>query len=390
LDGALSVKRISLIAALGVSLALVGAARADAPYMGVDTWYAYFGGINEATIVHFVDSAASDGLQRAGYRYVWLDAGWWSGARNADGSIAAAPAQWPHGMAWIASYIHAHGFLAGIYEETGVTACFNGGALGHVQQDIDTFAAWGFDAVKADYCGDETTGLLRPPAKVFGQFAHAIANDQPHRAMILNAADADVWDAYPLTAFDAWTWGPKVATSWRTDTDLSWPGAISWAQLLRNIDADAQHPGVAGHGHWNDPDYLVPGRLPFREAQAQFTMWAMLAAPMMVSADLRTLPPPTVAMLKNRRALAISQDRLGAQGRPVMREGQLEIWRKPLSGGRVAVAILNRGARAARVRVSARTIKLDARRPLNVLNVWGHAAVLLRVQSALQPTPSPR
>jgi alpha-galactosidase len=364
--------------------------------MGVDTWYGFWANINEATIVRIVDSAASDGLRRAGYRYVWINAGWWEGPRNADGSIAVDPAQWPHGMAWLASYIHAHGFRAGIYEETGDAACYNGGALGHVQQDVDTFARWGFDALKADYCGDEQT-LRRSPGAVFGQFAWAIRDDQPHRPMILNACDPDIWDPYPLTAYADWTWGPKVATAWRTGTDLTWPGWISWAHVLRNIDADAAHPRVAGHGHWNDPDYLAPSLLPQAQAQAQFSMWAILAAPMMVSADVSTLSTSTLAMLTNPRVLAISQDPLGVQGRPVAREGQLEVWVKPLADHSVAVAILNRDVGTARARVTARMIGIDTRRRLDVLHVWsgqttrvrrirldvpGEAAALLRVRVA--------
>lgn len=344
------------------------AAHASAPYMGVDTWYAFGAQIDEANVVQLVDATATSGLERAGYRYIWLDAGWWEGARNADGSISVDPSQWPHGMAWLAAYIHSRGFRAGIYEETGDTACRSGGALGHVQQDINTFAAWGFDAVKVDYCGDEAS-LLRNPRVVYGQFEQAIADDQPHRPIMLNACDPDVWSAYPLTSFDAWSYAPELgAGSWRTSTDLSWPGGVSWAHLLRNIDDDARHPAVAGNGHWNDPDYLAPTLFSGAQARAQFTMWAILAAPMMLSANVNQLPPWILAMATNREMLAISQDPRGVQGRAVERIGQVQAWVKPLANGYEAVALLDRGARAERVTVQPRTLGL--RGILAVRDVW--------------------
>lgn len=358
-----SIRLAVVLAALAVPLA----ARASAPYMGVDTWYAFGPNINESTIVALTNATVSRGLKAAGYRYIWLDAGWWYGARDANGNIVLDPAQWPHGMAWLTSYIHSRGLLAGIYTDIGVAACHNGGSLGHFQQDVDTFAAWGFDAVKGDFCG--AYALHLDPRREFTSFARAIAEDHPRRRMILYVGNGDTWSKYPDTAYDDWSWAPKIAASWRTDTDLSWPGSLTWAHMLRNIDADAAHPEAAGDGHWNDPDYLAPTYLPPAEAQAQFTMWAILAAPMMVSADIASLPPSTIAMVTNRQALAISQDRLGRQGTLVAHHGQLQVWVKPLAGGSKAVAVLNRGPRPASIAITGSMIGLRGR--LVVQHVWG-------------------
>jgi alpha-galactosidase len=129
--------------------------------MGVDTWYAYGIHVDEATLVRLTDATAKY-LRPFGYRYGWLDAGWWTGSRASDGTIAVDRAQWPHGMAWIASYIHRHGLLAGIYTDVGVSGCPPaGGSHGHIQQDVDTFARWGFDALKLDFCGWISTRLTR-------------------------------------------------------------------------------------------------------------------------------------------------------------------------------------------------------------------------------------
>jgi alpha-galactosidase len=384
--GAASIKRFAAVAVVAVGVAAGVAlspaqARADAPYMGVDTWYALGTQINQADVVQLADEVVWSGLERAGYRILWLDAGWWDGQRNPDGSIAVDPEQWPNGMAWLAGYLHSLGLEAGIYEETGATACYNGGALGHVQQDMSTFAAWGFDAVKVDYCGDEGS-LLRPPAEVYGQFEEAI--QATGRPMILNACDPDTWDAYPLTGLDAWQWGPESgATSWRTDTDLTWPtGQPIWPHVLRNIDADAQHPPEPGH--WNDPDYLVPGLLSGGQARAQIAMWAILAAPMIVSASPEGLPAQTLGELTNPQLIAISQDPAGMPGRPVRRQGSVQVWVKPLADGQLAVGLLNRGAAPQRIQLEPTMLGLGAGR-MRVEEVFSGRRMTVRAFDATVP-----
>ena len=296
-------------------------------------------------------------------------------------------------MAWLAAWLHAHGYRAGIYTETGLAACRNGGSLGHVKQDIDTFAAWGFDAVKVDYCGDYK--LLRDPRKVYREFADAIRNDRPHRPMLLNVANGDYWSPYRYTAFDSWEYAPAIAASWRTDTDLSWPGGVTWAHLLRNIDADARHPEAASPGHFNDPDYLVPQYFAATEARTQLTMWAMLAAPLMMSASVQTLPQTQIDMLTNRGVIAIGQDPLVVQAVAVKRIGMVQVWRRPLRDGSIALAVLNRGSAKRRVVLGPSTTRLAG--PLTVRDVWrdrryrtrklrltvdAHAATLLKIRTA--------
>lgn len=382
-------------AAAVVALGVPSAALASAPYMGVNTWYGFGASINEHTIVQLTDSIVARGLRAAGYRYVWLDAGWWFGARDPSGQIIVNPTQWPHGMAWLTHYIHSKGLRAGIYTDIGEAACRNGGSLGHFQQDVDTFASWGFDAVKGDFCGAYKLHL--DPRTEYTAFARAIADDRPHRPMILYVGNGDTWSKdFRYTAMDDWSWAPHVAASWRTWDDLSWPHGITWGTLLRNIDADSAHPQAAGHGHWNDPDYLAPTKLPPQEARAQFTMWIILAAPLMVSADITTLSPSTISMLTNRQALAISQDRLGRQGTSVVRRKELQVWTKPLANGSKGVAVLNRGETPKAIELTGSMIGLGSG-PLRVLNVWsdrtwrrrsihlklpGHSAVLLHAWSA--------
>jgi alpha-galactosidase len=363
-------------------LAAPASATAAAPYMGVDTWYAFHSAIDERKVVDLTDAVASSGLKAAGYRYVWLDAGWWTGARDLAGNIVVDAGQWPHGLAWLADYIHSKGLRAGIYTDVGNAACDNGGSLGHFQRDVDAFAAWGFDAVKGDFCG--AFRLTLPPRKVFTSFADAIANDVPRRPMILNVCNANTWSSiYSRTAYASWSYAPAIAASWRTGTDLSYPKGLTWAHVLRNIDADARHPGAAGHGRWNDPDYLTPTYLPPAEARAQFTMWVILAAPLMVSADVGQLPHPMIAMLTNRHAIAIGQDPLGVQGRPVAEHGAVQVWVKPLADGSKAVALLNRGSRPATETVSGAAIGLGSGR-LTVRHIWtGRTARVARIRATV-------
>lgn len=360
------------------SAAARGTAEAMTPYMGVDTWYAYGPNIDETTVVDLVNATVSRGLKAAGYRYVWLDAGWWHGARDGNGDIVVDRTQWPHGMAWLASYIHAKGLRAGIYTDAGTTGCSNGGSYGHYQADVDTFAAWGFDALKVDYCGGRSMHLDARAS--YSAVAQAILHDRPHRKILFEISNGVVPNEYGRgnppyadSAYASYLFGPSIANSWRTGPDVGTPGAVGFLQVLRNLELDAKHPKVAGRGHWNDPDYIVPdeGMTP-AQARAQFTMWAIVAAPLMVSEDVSTMPARTVAMLTNRNAISISQDPLGIQGRMVVREGLAEVWVKPLAGGERAVAFLNLGPAQARAFATAAMIGLRHARAFEVRDVWRH------------------
>ena len=377
-----------------------------APYMGVDTWYAFGSGIDEQTIVRFADEVVSDGLKAAGYRYVWLDGGWWNGSRDADGNIAVDPAQWPQGMAWLVSYIHSQGLLAGIYTDAGASGCSGSqaGSYGHYQQDMDTFAAWGFDAVKVDFCGGDALGL--DPRAAYGEIAQAIQNDQPERAMLLNVCNAAEPGHYggdapsfADSAFDSWSFAPDIATSWRTSYDIGWPGNVPFSRVLHNVDADADHPQAAGRGHFNDPDYIVPGEgLSAAELRAQVTMWSVLMAPMIVSGNLGSLSAQARQTLENPEVIAVDQDPRDVQGIRVATERATEVWVKPLARGQKAVALLNPSGSAAVASITGAMLGWPRARHLIVRDLWQHVttrdratvrvsvpadgAVLLRVHPA--------
>jgi alpha-galactosidase len=259
---------------------------------------------------------------RAGYRIVWLDYGWASGQRNRSGELIVNPSQWPNGLSWLTGWLHAHGLLAGIYTDAGASGCDHQGvgSLGHYQRDADAFAAWGFDAVKLDFCGAGQEGFA--PEPLYDQFAQALRNNSSHRSMLLNVCNfwvpGQINGQRPSFVNSSYTnarWAPRVAQSWRTDTDIGATGNIEFQNVLRNLDHDAAHPKAAGPGHWNDPDYLGPQLgMTGAEAQAQMTMWAILAAPLILGSDPRKLSPAVIMMLKNPQVIAIDQDPLGVQG----------------------------------------------------------------------------
>jgi len=363
--------------------------------MGVDTWYAVGSNVDEGVVTSMADAMTAQGLVAGGYNILWIDGGWWDGARDSSGAIAPSTSQWPHGMAWVASYLHARGIHAGIYTDAGASGCANSGAgsFGHYQQDVNTFAAWGFDAVKVDFCGGRRLGLN--PRVAYRQFGAAIQADSPHRPMLFNICDGNAADRdgpgkppYEQSAYGAYAFDPDLATSWRTAPDVGTPGSVTFTSVLRNLDWDALHPFAARPGHWNDPDYIVPDEgMTAAQAQAQFSLWTILAAPLMLGDDPRTMPASTRAMVLDPEVIAIDQDRLGIQGWLVQRHRAVDVWLKPLADGSSAVVMLNRGSTPASSSVPVSKLGIPPARRYSVRDVWAHtgSTVHLKLKRVIPP-----
>ena len=228
---------------------------AAVPYMGWNTYYGVGGIFDQRTILSVATSLLDRGLARAGYRIVWLDFGWASGKRGRrrpagrrSSPVAAraavadrlAPPAWPAG-----GDLHRRG-RERLYHQ-GV------GSFGHYQQDADSFAAWGFDAVKVDFCGAGQEGF--DPRPLYTRFARALAHNSSHRQMLLNVCN--FWvpgqidgtrPSYANSAYASYRWAPRIAQSWRTDTDIGFHHDIQWVNVLRNLDHDAAHPTRPGPG----------------------------------------------------------------------------------------------------------------------------------------------
>lgn len=364
---------------------------ARVPYMGWNTYYGLGGAINEQVIKDEANAIVDRGLKAAGYQYVWLDGGWWSGTRDALGQITVDSQQWPDGMKAVAAYIHSKGLKAGIYTDVGIDGCGGArqGSYGHYQQDANTFASWGYDAVKVDFCGGEKMGL--DPATQYGQFRDALLANSSHRPMLFNICNPFVPETGApagKSAYGSWKFGPKTGNAWRTDTDIGFYRNVQYRDMLRNLDHDAMHPEAAGPGHWNDPDYLAP-ELGFTndEAQTQFSMWSVLAAPLIIGSDVKSLSQSTIDMLTNREVLAIDQDPLGRQGTAVSTDGALQVWVKPLVNGDRAVALFNRGETAATISTTTRVVGIPKSAAYALRNVWTHTTTESRgtISAAVKP-----
>jgi len=384
---AASRRRSAVAALLALALALAAPTASSAasvlaatPYMGWDTYFALGGRYSEATVLTQASRLISLGLERRGYRYVWLDVGWWHGTRNTQGEITVSKAQWPHGLAWLTRTLHAAGLRVGLYTDAGPNGCGGAGqgSYGHYQQDVKSFAAWGFDAVKVDFCGGTEYHLN--PATAYAAFHEAIEANSSHRPMLLSICNFQQPEQYgegapPLdeSAFSSYTFGPTVGNSWRTDTDVGYPGDVPFTDVLRNIDADAAAPQAAGPGHWNDPDYLAPDQgMSAAQFRSQLSMWAMLAAPLMVSDNLTKISSASLAAVQNTEVIAVDQDPAGVQGTLLSSAGNGEVWVKPLIDDSRAVALLNRGSNATRIETSASAIGLPSSQSYAVRNLWTH------------------
>jgi len=323
--------------------------------MGWNSWNHFRGMVDDATVRAIADAMASNGMRDAGYSYVNIDDTWEAG-REASGAILTNR-KFPD-MKALADYVHGKGLKLGIYSSPGPHTCAGyEGSYGHEVQDARTYAAWGIDYLKYDWCG-----------------AGRIYKDEEMQAVYQKMGDAlresgrDI--VYSLCQYgrnNVWTWGPQVGGNlWRTTGDIG----DSWESMTRigfGQDALAPH---AGPGHWNDPDMLEIGNggMTATEYRTHMSLWAMLAAPLLAGNDLRSMSPETVAILTNREVIAIDQDPLGKQGHRLRADGAIEVWARPLASGAQAVALFNRGQSPARI--SVRWSELGMQSAHTVRDVW--------------------
>ncbi|MEV0715027.1 NPCBM/NEW2 domain-containing protein [Asanoa sp. NPDC050611] len=375
------------------------------PYMGWNTYYGLGGDPTEAEVKASADFLVSSGLRDAGYRYVWIDGNWAAPTpRSAAGDLTANPAQFPNGLPALVDYIHSKGLKAGIYTDAGPYIpgrCGLGSGGGYYQRDADQFAAWKFDAVKVDFLCGIAADL--DPKTVYTEFANALRNNASKRPMVFNLCNpvtSPDWGNYPETQQStySWSYAPGIAQSWRTYTDVGFQGDIKFKDVLRNYDANARHPEVAGPGHFNDPDYLGPQLgMTDEEFRTQMTLWSVAAAPLVIGSDLRTLSDASIRILSDPDVLAINQDRAGVQAVRVGPAGTTETWVKRLANGDRAVVLLNRGDSPQTVTADATRIGLTGDR-FTLKNAWtdqvtesagtisaavpAHGAALFRVGNA--------
>ena len=353
------------------------------PPMGWNSWNKFACNVNEQTVRDTADAMVSSGMRDAGYQYVVID-DCWHGPRDANGFITADAQKFPSGIKTLADYVHSRGLKFGIYSDAGRLTCGGRpGSQGHEYQDALTYASWGVDYLKYDWCntGDRNA-----------QEAYAVMADALRRS-----GRPIVFSMCEWGTAKPWLWAKNTGNLWRTTGDIfdsfdkQDDAHKSWAHtVLEIVDLNEPLWSHAGPGHWNDADMLEVGNggMAPNEYRAHFSLWAMMASPLMAGNDVAHMDEATRSILLNKDVIAVDQDKLGVQGHRVWKNGDREIWLKTLADGGVAVLLFNRGQQAATISATAEQIGWPAKERVRVRDLWAHRDVRLR-RGALTATVEP-
>jgi alpha-galactosidase len=364
-------KKLSLLALLLLSSALFAQDQlAATPPMGWNTWNKFGCNVSETLIKGAADSMVSSGMKDAGYQYIVID-DCWQVSRDKDGNIQPDPKTFPNGIKPVADYVHSKGLKFGIYSDAGTETCAGRpGSRGYEFQDARQYAAWGVDYLKYDWCKTTTQD---------GPSSYAIM----HEALKASGRPI-VFSICEWGTNKPWLWGKNVGGNlWRTTGDIQdrWAGKQKWPDgsccsygMLDIVDAQVGLESFAGPGHWNDPDMLHVGNggMTNTEYRSHFSMWAMLAAPLMAGNDIATMSPEIKEILTNKEVIAVDQDSLGIEGRRVAKDGDIEVWSRPLQDGSRAVILFNRGAAEKEIATQWTDLGYPAHLSAQVRDLWQH------------------
>ncbi len=332
------------------------------PPMGWNSWNKFECDVSESLIKEMADALVSSGMKDAGYQFIVIDDCWQIG-RDAEGNIIPDPDRFPSGMKALADYIHSKGLKFGLYSCAGLKTCQERpGSRGYEFQDARQYAAWGVDYLKYDWC--------------FHTTQNAEASYSLMRDALLASGRPIVFSICEWGSNKPWLWAKDVGNLWRTTADIQdcWDckrewGGMGWIYIL---DLQDGLESYAGPGHWNDPDMLEVGNggLTLTESQAHFSLWCLLAAPLMAGNDLRTMSADIKNILTNQEVIAVNQDSLGRQGRKVWDDGDLEVWSKEMKDGSRAVVLFNRSKSDSPVAVNWTEIGYPAHLKAKVRDLW--------------------
>jgi hypothetical protein len=367
------------------SMELTASPRPATPIMGWSSWNHFRIGIDEAMIREQAEAMVSSGMQRAGYRFVNIDDGFFGG-RDAAGKLVAHEIKFPSGMKALADFIRSLGLKPGIYSEGGENTCgsyydqdergVGVGLHGHEEQDIpQMLIEWGYDFLKVDWCGGLRQGLSEE--EQYSKISRIIRRIKPET--VFNVCR---WQ-YPGD------WVNDIADSWRISADIE----PTFESVMKIVDLCEPLWMHSGPGHFNDMDMLQVGRgMTDDEDRAHFTLWCMLNSPLLAGNDLRAMTPATVAILTNPEIIALNQDPLASQARRLRVEGACELWAKPLGsadGGDRAVALLNRSPEPATIGFQPEEIGLEASAGYSVRDLWRRETLAESSTAARQNFPVP-
>ena len=326
---------------------------APTPPMGWNSWNHFAEKIDARTVRAQADAMVASSMKDAGYVYINID-DTWEDKRDEKGFIHANE-KFPD-MKALADYVHSKGLKLGIYSSPAAKTCAGfEGSLGHEEQDAQTYASWGIDYLKYDWC--KSTGTLEEMKTAYTKMHEALR--KTGRPIVLSLCEYG-WN-------NVWEWGESVGGNlWRTTGDIS----DDYDTMAKIGFGQAGHEKYAGPGHWNDPDMLEVGNggMSEDEYRTHLGLWAILAAPLIAGNDLTRMTPFTVDMLTNREVIAIDQDPLGKQGYPIIQEGPFEVWIKPMVDHSVAVGLFNRSKEEDKMNVKFSDLGISG--AAHVRDVW--------------------
>jgi alpha-galactosidase len=324
--------------------------------MGWNSWNCFHLKITDAIIRAQAKAMVTSGMKAAGYEYVVIDGGW-EGFHDTNGVFHSNPVTFPD-MKALCDYIHGLGLKVGIHTSPGPVTCSGHEAsYGHEAQDARTFANWGIDFVKYDWCS--ANRVYRPDQMKAAYLKMADALRATGRPIVYSLCQ------YGLE--DVWKWGASVGGQmWRTTGDIQ----DNYYQMLTIGFSQNGLEKYAGPGHWNDPDMLEVGngKMNPREERTHISLWCILAAPLFAGNDLIRMSAAALQILTNPEVIAVDQDPAGIQGRRVWQQGPTQIWTKPLSDGAVAVAVFNTNTHPTTLHVNFEEIGLPG--SLQVRDLW--------------------
>jgi len=326
--------------------------------MGWNSWNKFAEKVDDKTVREIADAMVSSGMKDAGYVYVNID-DTWEGERDAQGNIKAN-SKFPD-MKALADYVHGKGLKIGIYSSPGPKTCAGfEGSYQHEAQDANTWAAWGIDYLKYDWCSADKVHKPEQMQAVYQKMSDALkATGRP----IVFSLCQYGWQ-------DVWKWGASVGGNlWRTTGDIQ----DNWRSMsIIGFDKQTGHEQYSGPGHWNDPDMLEVGNggMSRIEYETHMTLWALLAAPLLAGNDLRSMDDTTRDLLTNKEVIAVDQDPLGQQGRRISKTGVAEVWARQLQNGDLAVALFNRGDVMAETSVAWPVLGIEGKH--KVRDLWRH------------------
>ncbi|MFJ9819670.1 NPCBM/NEW2 domain-containing protein [Streptomyces sp. NPDC101151] len=332
-----------------------------APPMGFNNWNSTHcrADFDEAMVKGIADLFVNKGLKDAGYQYVNLDDCWALPNRDANGKLVPDPARFPNGIKAVADYVHSKGLRLGIYTSAGIKTCNSAGfpgALGHEYSDAQQFADWGVDYLKYDNCNN-----LGVDAKL---------RYKTMRDALKATGRPIVYSICEWGENKPWEWAADDGHLWRTTGDIS----DSWGSMLSILKQNLPLAPYAGPGHWNDPDMLEVGNggMTDTEYRSHFSLWSVMAAPLLIGTDLRKASQATFDILDNKEVIAVDQDPLGKQGTVVSSAGGRWVVAKEMKDGSRAVALFNESGTAQRIATTASAVGLPDAPAYTQRDLWQH------------------